>query len=102
MGTKAERKAAREQVAAYHETELAGLIEHIATGVDRFRAGEIDIHDVDEIIHHYHRAARELWKFCWSNGGGAHAEVVAYALDRMTSDNETIDWWVQGGSSRRG
>jgi hypothetical protein len=23
----------------------------------------------DEVIHQYHRAARELWKFCWIPGG---------------------------------
>lgn len=102
MGSKAERRAAREQVAAYHETELAELIEHVATAVDRLRAGEIGVHDVDELIHQYHRAARELWKFCWSNGGGAHVEIVAYTLDQMTSDGETISWWELGRSSRRG
>ena len=66
VGTKAERRAAREHVTAYHEARLGELIEYITAAVDRYRAGEIDAYDVDEAIHHYHRAARELWKFCWS------------------------------------
>ena len=59
----------------------------------RARADEIDAHAVDETIHHYHRAAGELWKFCFARGGGSHAEFIAGLLDRMTADAETIDWW---------
>ena len=70
VGTKAERRAASKSVSAYHEAQLAHLIEHIAAAVDRYRAGEIDAYAVDETLHHYHQAARELWKFCWSGGGG--------------------------------
>ena len=61
--------------------------------IDRYRAGEVDAYTVDETIHHYHRAARELWKFCWSGSGGTHTEMVAHVLDRMTTDGETINWW---------
>jgi len=69
------------------------LIEYITAAVDRYRTGEIDAHVVDETIHHYHQAARELWKFCWSSGGGTHIEIIAHLLDRMTTDGETINWW---------
>ena len=93
MGTKAERRAARAHVTAYHEARLGELIEYITAAVDRYRAGEIDAYDVDEAIHHYHRAARELWKFCWSGGGGAHTEIIADVLDRMATDGESINWW---------
>ncbi|GLV12090.1 MULTISPECIES: hypothetical protein [Mycobacterium] len=92
MATKAERRAAREAVAGYHQARPGELIEHIASAIDRYRAGEIDAYAVDETIHHYHRAARELWKFCWS-GGGTHIEMIAHILDRMTTDSETINWW---------
>jgi hypothetical protein len=92
VGTKAERRAARERVAAYHEAQLAELIEYISAAVDRHRTGEIDAYAVDETIHHYHRAARELWKFCWSSGG-THLEMIAHLLDRMATDGETINWW---------
>lgn len=53
----------------YHEARLGELIGIVAAAIDRHRAGEIDAYAVDETIHHYHRAARELWKFCWSGGG---------------------------------
>jgi hypothetical protein len=95
MGTKAERRAARERVAAYHEAHLGELIEYIAAAVDGYRTGEIDAYAVDETIHHYHQAARELWKFCWSDGGGTHMEIIADLLDQMATDGETIDWWEQ-------
>jgi hypothetical protein len=62
MGTKAERRAARERVSAYHHAQLAELLTHVAAAIDRYRADEIDAHAVDETIHHYHRAG-ELWKW---------------------------------------
>jgi hypothetical protein len=91
--TKAERRAARQAVAGYHEARLGELIEKIAMAIERYRAGEIDVYTVDETIHRYHRAARELWKFCWSGGSGTHIEMIAHVLDRMTTDGETINWW---------
>jgi hypothetical protein len=42
MATKAERRAARERVSAYHESQLAGLLGHVGAEIDRYRAGEID------------------------------------------------------------
>jgi hypothetical protein len=46
---------------------------------------------VDETIHHYHRAAAELWKFCFAHGGDTHAEFTADLLDCMTAGAEPID-----------
>lgn len=93
MGTKADRRAATERAAAYHEAQLAELINHVAAAIDRYRQAELDAYAVDQTIHTYHRATRELWKFCWSAGGGRNIEIVAHALDRMDSDGEAIDWW---------
>jgi hypothetical protein len=93
MATQAERRAARERVSLYHESQLAELLGRVGVEIDRYRAGEIDAYAADETIHHYHRAAAELWKFCFARGGGAHAEFIAGLLDRMTADAETIDWW---------
>ena len=101
MATKAERRAARERVSAYHESQLAGLLGHVGAEIDRYRAGEIDAYAADETIHHYHRAAAELWKFCFARGGGAHVEFIAGLLDRMTADAETIDWWERAAPRRR-
>ncbi len=100
MAPKAERRAARERVSAYHQSQLAGLLSHAAAAIDRYRAGEIDAYAADEAIHHYHRAAAELWKFCFARGGGAHAEFIAGLLDRMTADAETIDWWERAALRR--
>jgi hypothetical protein len=44
-------------------------------------AGAIDACTVDETIHRYHRAATELWKFCFFRSGSSHAEFIADILD---------------------
>ena len=93
VGSKTERKAARALVAAYHEARLADLIQHVAEELDRYRDGEVDADTVDETIHQYHRAAQELWKFCWSGGVGANIEIVARTLQQLTEAGETVDWW---------
>ena len=93
MGTKTERRAARALVAAYHEARLADLITHVAEDLDRYRTGEVDAYAVNETIHHYHRAAQELWKFCWSGGVGANIEIVASTLEQLTEDGQIVDWW---------
>jgi len=100
MATKAERRAARERVSAYHQSQLAELLNHVAAVIDRYRAGEIDAYAADETIHHYHCAAAGLWKFCFARGGGAHADFIADLLDRMTADAETIDWWERAAPLR--
>jgi hypothetical protein len=100
VGTKAERRAAHERVSAYHQAQLAELLRHIEAAIDRYRAGEIDAYAVDEMIHRYHRAAAELWKFCFARGGGTHVEFLASLLDRMTADAEAIDWWERGTPRR--
>lgn len=98
---KADRRAARELVAAYHEAQLTELVQHVLTAVDRYRVSEIDVYAMDETIHHYHRAAQELWKFCWSVGAESHVELVAHTIQRLTDDREPIDWWEQGSPRRR-
>jgi hypothetical protein len=65
------------------------------------RDGEIDACTVDETIHHYHRAATELWKFCFSRSGGSHTEFTAGILDRMAAAAETIDCWERATPRRR-
>jgi hypothetical protein len=99
--TKAERSAARERVSAYYERELAKLVEHVDQAVARYRAGEIDVHEVDEVIHHYSKAARELWKFCWSRGGGSHIVFTARALELWAAEADLADWWETAARRRR-
>jgi hypothetical protein len=101
MGTKAERRAARERVNAYRQAQLAELLGHVIEAIDQYRGGAIDACAVDETIHHYHRAAMALWKFCFSPGGGSHAEIVTSSLDPLAADGETIDWWERATPRRR-
>lgn len=100
MGTKGQRRADRALVAAYHEARLGELIERVGAEVDRFRAGEVDAYTVDEVLHRYHRAAQELWKFCWS-GSSAQIEFVARAVQELAADGETIDWWDRAAPRRQ-
>ncbi|TSD93771.1 hypothetical protein FOS14_22170 [Skermania sp. ID1734] len=91
MGSKAERRAARDLVAAYHQRCLGELLEHVAAAIDRYRVGELDAFEVDQEIHHYHRAAQRLWSFCQQTG--AHAESTAHLIEDMARTGDTIDWW---------
>ncbi len=101
VGTKAERRAARGRVSACSQSQLAELLSHVGAAIDRYRAGEIDAYAGDETIHHYHRAAGELWKSCFARGRGTHAEFTAGLLDRMTAGAETIDWRERATPQRR-
>lgn len=97
--TKAERRAARETVSAYHEQELARLLEHVRDALDRFEAGEIDAFAVDDVIHQYKRAAQKLWSACV--GSGAGTDRMARALAWQAAEGERTDWWQLGAPLRR-
>jgi hypothetical protein len=85
---KAQRRAARERVSAYYERELAILIGHVEDAIARHRTGDIDVHDVDALIHQYSKAARKLWGFCWSRGDMRFAAGI---LDQFGNDEGS--WW---------
>ena len=101
-GSKEKRRVAQALVATYHEAELAGLVERVAEAIELYRAGELDVHDVDEVIHRYHKGTQELWKFCFRGGSGAYVETVAATLEHLTSVGERPDWWAAGERRRRG
>lgn len=82
-----------ETVGAYHEARLAELVERVGEAVDRFRRGEMDAFEADQIVFQYSRAAKELWKFC----NHTDAEFVA----GMIADGHSVDWWEQGAPRRR-
>jgi hypothetical protein len=96
--SKAERRAARAAVGAYHEAELARLIDHVREGLERYDAGEIDAFELDELIHHYKRATQKLWSFC--TGGGAHVYSTAKTLEWLRDQGELPDWWEQATPRR--
>ena len=90
---KAERLADRALVATYHEAKLADLLAHVRDGFRCYEAGEIDAFALDDVIHQYTRAARELWKLCAVSGQRLH--LVARALESLRSEEEP-DWWESG------
>ena len=51
---------------------------------------KVDGYAVDEMIHHYHRAAQERWKFCFSGGVGANIEIVARMLEQLTEGGQVL------------
>ena len=93
MPVKSERQVATEVVGAYHEAQLAMLVDRAAEVIDRFRAGELDAFDADANLFQYGRAAKELWKFC--NLGDVYSTATAIA------DAPPIDWWERGAFRRR-
>lgn len=93
MTSKSERRAAREAVAAYHEAQLAVLVEQVGSAVGRFRRSELDTFGADQALFQYARAAKELLKFC--NLGDP--EFVA----GLIRDGQSVDWWERGRPRQR-
>ena len=98
--SKAERQADVALVVGYHEARLAELLERVREGLALYDSGELDAFELDELIHRYKKAARELWKFC-GNITGRSAHFVARTLEDMQGREETIDWWERGNPERR-
>jgi hypothetical protein len=93
MAGRAERRAAREAVAAYHEAELSALIRRAGDAIDRFSAGDLDAFETDQDLFQYGRAAKELWKFCNLGDVVSTAQVIA--------EQPPVDWWERGAFNRR-
>ena len=89
MSSKSERRAAVEVVVEYHEARLAELVQRVGDGVDRFRAGELDTFEADQVISQYSRAAKELWKFCNLSDSEFSAPSSPGAAGRVL-----ILWWL--------
>lgn len=88
-----DRQAAREAVAKYHEIQLAALVERVGSAIDRFRDGQMDAFDVDQVLFHYSRAAKELWKFC----NLSDTELAA----NIMRERPAVDWWQRGAPMKR-
>ena len=86
-------------VLAYHRQQLRELQERVREGFARLDRGEIDSFDLDRLIHHYSRSAKELWKFC-GNGESRIAWAVAAIESRRRLGDEP-DWWEIGDPDRR-
>jgi hypothetical protein len=90
------RRGAQARVAAYYEACLRELIEHVAIALDHYRTAG-DAEQMNTALYQYHRAARELWKFCWAEGGGSQLEFVASLIDDPAPP---VDWWQRGAPRR--
>lgn len=84
---------------AYHEARLAELLEHVREACSDYDAGRLDAFEVDSVIHHYTRAARELWKFCAV--GGSQVGIRLGMLELWKERGENPDWWEAGARRRR-
>jgi hypothetical protein len=96
---KAERRAAREMIGAYHKEQLRELLERVRSGFAQLDAGEIDEFELDDLVYHYKRSAAELWKFC--DYTGSRALQTARALTYLREEGREPDWW-EAGTPRRG
>lgn len=99
--SKADRQADVALVISYHEARLADLLEQVRGGCERYDAGKLDAFELDELIHRYKKAARELWKFCGDRAHGRSAGFIARTLEEMQEHDEAIDWWERGNPERR-
>jgi hypothetical protein len=90
---KSERRVARSVVAEYHQAELGDLVARVGEAVDRYRAGELDAFDVDQVLFQYSRAAKELWKYC----NYLQPEIAA----AMIRERPPQDWWERGAPRQR-
>ena len=96
---KAKRRADWAFLVSYHEARLADLLEHVRAAFVRYDAGEIDAFGLDELIHRYQMAARELWKFCSVSGG--RVETAVRTLELWQERGEMPDWWQAAERIRR-
>jgi hypothetical protein len=101
VSPKARRRADVALVVSYHEARLADLLERVREGFERYDDAELDAFELDDLIHRYKRATRELWKFC-GDVTGSRAGFIARTLEEMRSHGETIDWWERGNPTRDG
>ena len=99
--SKTERQADEALVIGYHEARLADLLERIREDFERYDSGELDAFELDELIHRYKKAARELWKFCGDRTHGRSAGFIARTLEEMQERGEAVDWWERGSPERR-
>ena len=96
---KSERRAARSVVADYHHAQLEELVARVGEAVDRYRAGELDAFDVDQVLFQYSRAAKELWKFCNSPGGGCSGDDPGPTITRLVGTRRSKEAAMTAGSA---
>ena len=94
----AHRRADRALIAAYHEAQLANLLERVRAGFAAYDAGQLDAFGLDDIIHRYKRAASKLWSFCV--GTGSQVEMAIRPLEWLRAEGNEPGWWEEADLSR--
>lgn len=74
------------------------LLAHVRADFDANEAGGIGAFELDDVIHHYQRAAKKLHSFCV--GSGSHVELAARTLEWLESAGNDPDWWQEAASAR--
>ena len=100
-GSKARRQADFALVGSYYEAQLAELLERVREGFARYDAKELNAFDLDDVIHRYKRATRELWKFC-GDATGSRAGVDRAHARGDGGPGEVVDWRERGNPPRHG
>ena len=72
---------------------MASVQERVGTALERFRAGELDAFEVDQVLFQYSRAAKELWKFC-------NFSDPEFAAD-LVRERPMVDWGERGAPRQR-
>ncbi len=93
LSDRTERREALAIVGAYHQEHLRSLLEHVRVGFIKLDAGEVDEFELDDLIHRYKGAAKQLWLFCGSTG--SHVLHAAAAIAQMRNGGEERDWWAE-------
>jgi hypothetical protein len=70
----------------------------VRDGFAQLDSGEMDVFELDDLIHRYKRAAAELWKFCGSSG--AQWLQAASVLSSLRERGEEPGWWARSAPRR--
>ncbi len=85
---KSVKRSLRELAGVAYEEEMRRALRQLAESFDAWRAGEIDVWDLDRRIHKYHNGpARELYK---QYNESRVDMLVAYAIMRGIISQETV------------
>ena len=93
MARESPRRVAQKKVGAFHEACLGDLAERVGVAFDRYRAGELDAFEIEQVLLQYNRAAKDLWKFCTLSD----VEFAASLID----DGGPRDWWERAARRPR-
>ena len=90
--------ARRERLSAPTTKNTYGCCSNVREGFAKLDAGKIDEFELDNLIHRYERAAKQLWIFCGS--AGSQELHAAATLAHMRDHGEERNWWAESARRR--